>query len=65
MRCKAVRVRAAQSEDGDMVVSMVVGNMRPVGCIDEVAWLELPIGMAREVAAELVRAADAVERRNR
>ena len=62
MKCRAVRARADKTEDGMPVVSLVMGNLRPVGCIDEVAWAELPPGMAREIGEELIAAAAEVER---
>lgn len=61
MKCRAVRARAHRTEDGRPIVSLVMGNMRPVGCIDEEAWAELPPGMAREIARDLIAAADEIE----
>lgn len=57
MRCRSIRVFV---DDGARrrVVSIALGHHRGVGVIDEVAWVELSPGMAREVAADLVAAAD-------
>ena len=62
MQCKTVRARADKTEDGKPVVSLVMGNMRRVGCIDEVAWAELSPGMAQEIGQSLIEAADEVRR---
>lgn len=62
MECRAVRARPDKTEDGRLCVSLVLGNMRRVGCIDEVAWAALPPGMAREIAQEMLEAADEIER---
>jgi len=61
MKCRTIRVRSDRSEDGRRVVSVVVGNMRRVGSVDEVAWMEMSPGMAREIAANLIEAAGEVE----
>jgi len=54
MRCKSIRVKADLSEDETRrVVCVVVGNMRQVGCVDEVAWIEMTPGMAERVASDL------------
>ena len=65
MRCKAIRSKADTDEDGKIVVSIVVGNMRPVGSVDEIAWMELPPAMAREVALGLLEAVSDAERMQR
>lgn len=62
MQCKTFRAKADVTEDGRPVVLVTVGNMRAVGAIDEVAWMELPSGMAREVAQNILDAVDDVER---
>lgn len=62
MECKAVRAKPDETDDGRPCVALVMGNMRAVGCINEVAWSNLPPGMAREIAADLISAADDVER---
>jgi hypothetical protein len=61
MQYRTIRVRVDETEDGKPVVSLVMGNMRSVGVINEVAWAEIPPGMAREIARDLIEAADAVE----
>lgn len=62
MQCRAVRAKPDTTEDGRRIVSLTMGNMRAVGCLDEVAWADLPPGMAREIARELVQAADEIDR---
>lgn len=62
MQCKTFRAKAAFDDDGAPVVHLVVGNMRAVGAVDEVGWMELGPGMAREVAQNILDAVDDVER---
>lgn len=64
MQCTSIKVSAETTnrDDGKPVVAVVMGNMRRVGCVDEVAWAEIPPGMAREIARNLIEAADEVER---
>ena len=64
MRCKTIRATADRSDDDETrrVVVVTMGNMRRVGAIDEVAWIEMPSGMARQIAADLIEAADAIEK---
>ena len=62
MKCSSLRARADKTEDGHPVVSISVGNMRRVGAVDEVAWMEIPPSMAREIAHNLMTAAGEVER---
>ena len=64
MACKAIRVSAETTnrDDGKPAVIVVMGNMRRVGCLGEIAWAEIQPGMAREIARNLLEAADEVER---
>jgi len=62
MKCSSLRARADKTEDGHPVVSISVGNMRRVGAVDEVAWMEIPPGMAEEIARNLFEAAAEVRR---
>lgn len=64
MQCSSIRVSAETTsrDDGKPAVVVTMGNMRRVGCVDEVAWAEIPPGMAREIARNLIDAADEVER---
>ena len=64
MQCSHIRVHAETTErdDGKPVVAVIMGNMRRVGCIDEVAWAEITPRAAREIARQIVEAADEVER---
>ncbi len=64
MRCKSIRVKTdrAEADETRHVVSMIVGNLRQVGRVDEVAWVEMSPGMAREIAIYLNEAADEVQR---
>jgi len=60
MRCRSIKVRMGEAEDGRSIVVITLGNMRDVGCHDEVAWCEMPPGMADSIASDLrVAAADA------
>lgn len=61
MRCRSVRAKVDFDDNDKPVVCLEMGNMRRVGAIDLTAWAELPPGMAREIAANLIRAADEVE----
>ncbi len=66
MKCRTVRVRSDWTDDDKptrRVVSMVLGNMRQVGCIDEEAWVEMSPGMAEEIARDLLTAAQEVRKR--
>ena len=62
MRCRAVRATADRDEDDNPVVCITMGNMRRMGVVDEFAYAEIPPGMARQIAADLIEAADVVER---
>lgn len=62
MECRAVRAMLDKTEDGPPRVSLVLGNMRRVGVIDEVAWAMMSVGMAREIAREILAACDEIER---
>lgn len=62
MQCRSIRVERDVTDGSDrQVVLVTVGNLRPVGCIDEVAWLEMSPGMARSVAADLMEIAAEIE----
>lgn len=63
MECKSIRARADTTDDGRLVVSLVLGNMRRVGSVDEVAWAEMPPSMAREIARLLMESAAEVEKK--
>lgn len=63
MDCRSVRVRESRDKDGRPCVLIVLGNMRAVGCHDEVAWSDMPIGMARQIAADILEAAAEAERK--
>lgn len=63
MQCRSIRVKAdhAADESGRRVVCITIGNMRQVGCVDEVAWVEMSSGMARSVAADLIEVANSID----
>jgi hypothetical protein len=65
MKCRSVKVECDTHEDGRPVVGIILGNIRRVGAIDEVAWAHIPPGMAREIAANLIEAADKVDAQSR
>lgn len=62
MRCRTVRATADRDEDDNPVVCITMGNMRRVGAVDEFAYAEIPPSMARQIAVNLIDAADVVER---
>ena len=66
MKCSSTKIEIDRSDDGRCVVKLVVGNIpRSVGkyfAVNKVAWVEMPPGMARSLAAELIEAAALVER---
>lgn len=65
MKCSSVKVEIDKADDGRGVVKLVVGNKPArVGkrfAVDQVAWVEMPPGMARMIAAELLASAIDVE----
>jgi hypothetical protein len=66
MRCRSIRVKPGYAEDesGRQVVVVTVGNMRRVGCVDEVAWVEMSPGMARSIAYDLYEVAREIEKQS-
>ena len=58
-------VRQPVREDGRAFVTIVVGNQKSVGGIDQVAWVGRPPGMVREIAVDLIEAASTVEYANK
>jgi hypothetical protein len=65
MKCDTVKVRLLLSEEGCRAVELKLGNyFRRTGLFDEVAWIELSPGMAREIADQLQEAAYEVKRAN-
>jgi hypothetical protein len=65
MKCKSIRVRSDLSEDEKRrVVLVTVGNLRQVGCVDEVAWIEMTPAMARAIARDLFEVGFEVEKHN-
>lgn len=64
MQCRTIRVKrdvTDQIGSDRAVVLVTVGNMRRVGCVDEVAWIEMSPGMARSIAADLIEVAAEIE----
>lgn len=61
-RCRSVKALTLHAEDGRPAVVLVLGLMLPGGRVVESAYIEMPPGMARGVADDLLRAAEDVDK---
>lgn len=54
MECRAVRVKPGKAPMGWPCVTIALGNLCLPGRHTEAAWSNMPLGMAREVAHEIL-----------
>lgn len=66
MKCSSAKVEIGKGDDGRDVVRLVVGNTpERVGkhfAVNQVAWVEMPPGMAESIAKDLLEVAAEVRR---
>lgn len=65
MKCSSTKIEVDTAADGRRIVKLIVGNhAERVGkhfAVNQVAWVEMPPGMARSIAADLIEVADEIE----
>jgi len=65
MKCSSAKVQIDKAADGRTVVKLIVGNKpERVGKhleVNQVAWVEMPPGMARSIAADLIEVASSID----
>lgn len=65
MKCSSAKIEIGSADDGRAVVKLVVGNKpNRIGkffAVSQVAWVEMPPGMARSIAADLIEVAHSID----